>query len=55
MSSTGPFYRGNDFRCSQIVWPDPDGHFSWEACFDAEFGSSQKDLTEHGWAAALTG
>jgi hypothetical protein len=49
------FYRGDDFRCSQIVWPDPDGHFPWETCFDAEFASSQTDLTEHGWVAALTG
>lgn len=43
------FYRGDEFSCLQIVWPDRAGVFPWEAGFDEEFGSDQADLTERGW------
>lgn len=44
------FYRGDDFSCLQIVWPDPSGVFPWETGFDPEFLLDQPDLTEGGWA-----
>lgn len=47
------FYRGDDFACLQIVWPDRDGRFPWDEGFDQAFANSQPDLTEHGWLAAL--
>ena len=47
------FYRGDDFPCLQIVWPDRTGAFPWEAGFDPAFANDQPDLTENGWLAAL--
>ncbi len=47
------FYGGNEFSCLQIVWPDRAGVFPWEADFDPEFVSDQRDLTEAGWAAEI--
>jgi hypothetical protein len=44
------FYRGTDFPCLQIVWPDRAGIFPWEPGFDAGFDGLQPDLTERGWA-----
>jgi hypothetical protein len=46
-------YRGNDFECLQIVWPDRAGVFPWEAGFDEGFAFHQIDLTENGWAAEV--
>lgn len=43
------FYRGDDFPCLQIVWPDRAGLFPWEDGFDAAFGGDQIDLSELGW------
>jgi len=45
------FYRGDDFECLQLVWPDEAGVFPWEAGFDASYADAQIDLTERGWAA----
>jgi hypothetical protein len=45
------FYRGDDFECLQIVWPDEAGIFPWEEGFDPNFAKAQVDLTERGWAA----
>ena len=47
------FYGGDDFPCLQIVCPDPEGAFPWEAGFDQAHASDQPDLTEHGWQASL--
>jgi len=47
------FYRGDDFECLQIVWPDEAGRFPWEEGFDPEYAGLQVDLTEHGWAAEV--
>ena len=47
------FYRGDAFRCLQIVWPDRLGVFPWEAGFNPEYESDQVDLTESGWLAEL--
>ena len=47
------FYRGDEFSCLQIVWPDRAGVFPWEAGFDDEFSSDQVDLTERGWTAEI--
>ena len=44
------FYRGDDFDCLQIVWPDEAGVFPWEDGFDARYADAQVDLTERGWA-----
>lgn len=44
------FYRGDDFPCLQLVWPDPEGMFPWESHFDPEFAGDQPDLTDDGWS-----
>lgn len=49
------FYDGDDFPCLQIVWPDRNMRFPWEAGFEPDFVGLQPDLTENGWANALTG
>jgi len=49
------FYRGDDFECLQVVWPDEAGVFPWEAGFDIKYAGHQIDLTEHGWAAEVAG
>ena len=45
------FYRGDDFECLQVVWPDEAGVFPWEDGFDSKFVNAQIDLSERGWAA----
>lgn len=45
------FYRGDDFDCLQVVWPDEAGVFPWEDGFDSKYANAQIDLTERGWAA----
>ena len=45
------FYRGDDFECLQVVWPDEAGVFPWEDGFDSKYVGAQIDLTERGWAA----
>ena len=45
------FYRGDDFDCLQVVWPDESGLFPWEEGFDSKYVGAQIDLTERGWAA----
>lgn len=47
------FYRGDEFPCIQIVWPDREGVFPWEPGFDPEFAGDQPDLTDKGWQASL--
>ena len=47
------FYDGDDFPCLQVVWPDPEGRFPWEADFDPTFEGDQPDLTERGWVAEI--
>jgi hypothetical protein len=47
------FYRGEDFPCLQLVWPDLQGRFPWEQGFDESFLADQPDLTEHGWLHSL--
>jgi hypothetical protein len=44
------FYAGNDFPCSQLVWPDREGRFPWDTDFDPEVVGSQIDIAEGGWA-----
>ncbi len=53
LSWTRWFYGGDDFPCLQIVWPDHEGVFPWEAKFDPVMVGNQPDLTEHGWQASL--
>lgn len=47
------FYRGDEFPCLQLVWPDRDNRFPWEMGFDPEFEGLQPDLTKEGWTAHL--
>ncbi len=47
------FYRGDDFPCLQIIWPDRQGIFPWEDGFDDAFENHQPDLTEFGWRFSL--
>ena len=47
------FYRGIDFPCLQIVWPDRAGLFPWQAGFEHEFEGMQLDLTESGWGSEI--
>jgi hypothetical protein len=43
------FYRGDDFPCLQLIWPDREGLFPWEAYFDQSFVDDQPDLSGIGW------
>ena len=43
------FYRGNDFPCLQLVWPDRAGVFPWQPDFDPAFASDQPNLTDSNW------
>ena len=43
------FYRGDEFPCLHLIWPDRDGLFPWETGFADGEESVQPDLTEHGW------
>ena len=49
------FYRGDDFECLQVVWPDEAGVFPWEDGFDPKYANAQVDLSERGWAAEVAG
>jgi hypothetical protein len=49
------FYRGDDFPCLQVVWPDRDGKFPWQPGFNVEFKNDQPDLTERGWPNEIGG
>src|SRR5262245_4107485 len=44
------FYRGDAFRCVQLVWPDRNGIFPWQTGYSAEFTKAQPDLTEGNWS-----
>lgn len=48
------FYRGDDFACLQLVWPDRDGHFPWQREFDPSFADLQPDLSAEGWARIMS-
>ena len=47
------FYRGDEFPCLNLVWPDRSGLFPWETGFADGKESVQPDLTEKGWLAEL--
>jgi len=47
------FYRGDEFPCLHLIWPDRSGLFPWEAGFADGEKSVQPDLTENGWLAEL--
>ena len=47
------FYRGDEFPCAQLIWPDRAGKFPWEPGFDEDMRRDQPDLTENGWLEAL--
>ncbi len=43
------FYRGDDFPCLQLVWPDRNKVFPWQDGFQGEFRGVQPDLSVQGW------
>jgi hypothetical protein len=44
------FYRGNHFRCLQLVWPDRGGKFPWDFDMSKDFRDDQPDLTDGDWS-----
>ncbi|WP_121118545.1 DUF4262 domain-containing protein [Croceibacterium ferulae] len=48
------FYRGDNFPCLQLIWPDREGHFPWQSDFDPEFAGDQPDLTDGIWSGLTT-
>ena len=48
------FYRGEEFPSVQLVWPDKEGVFPWDANFDKAFEHDQPDLSKTGWPAMRT-
>jgi hypothetical protein len=44
------FYRGDGFRCLQLVWPDRQGRFPWNFDMSEGFVNNQPDLTNGDWA-----
>ncbi len=53
LGSSQWFYRGDEFPCLQLIWPDPNGYFPWEPEIGENFKDSQPDLTEHGWSVSI--
>lgn len=47
------FYRGDEFPCFHLIWPDKSGLFPWETGFADGEESVQPDLTEKGWLAEI--
>lgn len=45
------FYETDDFPVIQLLWPDPEGRFPWEARFDPRFADHQPDMTVKGFEA----
>jgi hypothetical protein len=45
------FYAGDDWPCLQLVWPDTNGTFPWEAAYEDRFASDQPNLTGDQWPA----
>lgn len=45
------FYGNDDWPCLQLVWPDPNGKFPWEAGYGERFEDSQPNLTGGAWPA----
>lgn len=43
------FYRGDNFPCLQLIWPDRAGVFPWQPGFDPTFAGDQPDLTDGSW------
>lgn len=48
------FYRGDDFECWQMIWPDKSGIFPWQPGYDARFVTLQPDLSCGGWNGLKT-
>ncbi len=44
------FYGGDAFQCVQLVWPDRNGNFPWQAGFVDDTGIAQPDLTGAHWS-----
>jgi hypothetical protein len=45
------FYGGDDWPCLQLVWPDKQGAFPWEAAYEERLANSQPNLTGKPWPA----
>jgi hypothetical protein len=44
------FYGGNQFKCLQLVWPDANEKFPWQAGCSPDLTADQPDLTDASWA-----
>jgi hypothetical protein len=44
------FYRGDDFQCLQLVFPDRGGLFPWSPVLSQSFREAQPDLTAGNWS-----
>jgi len=38
------YYKGSAFPALQLIWPDPEGRFPWDAGFEERFRSFQPNL-----------
>lgn len=47
------FYGPTDFPCLQLVWPDRNGFFPWQAEAAHAYRDLQPDLSEQGWASSV--
>ena len=47
------FYGGDDFPCSQLVWPDREDRFPWDAQFDPSLAGVQPNIADGGWQPML--
>ncbi|HEY3799704.1 MAG TPA: DUF4262 domain-containing protein [Caulobacteraceae bacterium] len=43
------FYAGDDWPCLQLIWPDRNGMFPWEASYEERFANSQPNLSGSAW------
>lgn len=43
------FYAGDDFPCLQLIWPDREARFPWQANMDPNLAGLQPDLSSGNW------
>jgi hypothetical protein len=43
------FYGGDDWPCLQLLWPDPNGIFPWQAEHEERYANRQPNLTGEAW------
>jgi len=48
------FYGGDEFSCVQLLWPDKQGRFPWQAGVEQSYTRLQPDVSAAGWTKALS-